>query len=177
MSSEFPLEQLVQLDSTRFQEGFARQVIRDVAHLRPFSDQVSLAANENGLVMFAENEEALERPVHVLRDLYKERLRTSPPQVRYVLLDRQCYEPIMLLRVRVAERDLPAVHDDLTRRDVTILEEDFSRGECVLRAEVPLRKLLGYGAALAALTRGTGRHWCWLDRYAPTLDPRGPGAA
>lgn len=177
MSSELPLEQLVQLDSTPFQEGFARQVIREVAHLRPFRDHVSLAASEDGLRMFGENEEALAAPLEVLRDVYKDRLRASTPRVRYVSLNRQCYEPIMLLRVRVADRDLPAVHDDLAKREVAILEEDFARGECVLRADAPLRKLLGYRAVLATLTRGTGMHWCWFDRYAPTVDPRGPGAA
>lgn len=174
MSSELPLEQLVQLSSTRFQEGFARQVIREVAHLRPFRDHVTLAASEDGLRMFGENEEALARPLAALRDVYKERLRAWAPEVRYLSRNRQCYEPIMLLRVRAADRDLPALHDDLAQRDVTVLEEDFCRGECVVRAEAPLRKLLGYGAVLARLTGGTGQFWCWLDRYAPTLDPREP---
>jgi predicted membrane GTPase involved in stress response len=164
VSSEFPLEQLVQLTSTRFQEGFARQVIREVAHLRPFRDHVTLAATE----------EALARPLEALRDVYRGELRASAPQVRYLSRNRQRYEPIMVLRVRVAERDLPALHADLAERDVNVLEEDFSRGECVVRAEAPLRKLLGYGAALARLTGGSGQFWCWLDRYAPADDPSGP---
>jgi predicted membrane GTPase involved in stress response len=174
VSSEFPLEQLVQLTSTRFQEGFARQVIREVAHLRPFRDHVTLAATEEGLRMFGENEEALARPLEALRDVYRGELRASAPQVRYLSRNRQRYEPIMALRVRVAERDLPALHADLAERDVNVLEEDFSRGECVVRAEAPLRKLLGYGAALARLTGGSGQFWCWLDRYAPADDPSGP---
>lgn len=174
INSEFPLEQLVQLGFTRFQKGFARQVIREAAHLRSFSAQVTLLASDDGLLVHAENEEALERPAQVLRDIYKEALRVSPPKVRYLSLDRQRYEPIMLLRVRVADHDLRAVYADLATRDAAILEADFSRGECVLRAEVPLRKLLGYAQALAAMTRGTGQHWTWLDRYAPTVDSGGP---
>jgi translation elongation factor EF-G len=124
--------------------------------------------------MFGENEEALARPLEALRDVYRGELRASAPQVRYLSRNRQRYEPIMVLRVRVAERDLPALHADLAERDVNVLEEDFSRGECVVRAEAPLRKLLGYGAALARLTGGSGQFWCWLDRYAPADDPSGP---
>lgn len=174
MSSEFPLEQLVQLTSTRFQKGFARQVIREVAHLRPFRDHVTLAATEEGLRMFGESEEALQRPLEALRDVYREKLRASAPQVRYLSRNRERYEPIMVLRVRVAERFLPALHADLEKREVNVLEEDFSRGECVVRAEGPLRKLLGYGAALANFTNGTGQYWCWLDRYEPTDEPPVP---
>jgi hypothetical protein len=177
INSEFPLEQLVQLGSTRFQKGFARQVIREASHLRPFSAKVTLLASDEGLLLHAENEAALEPPAEVLRDIYKEALRVSAPKVRYLSLDRQRYEPIMLLRVRVADSDLGAVYADLATRDATVLEADFSRGECVLRAEVPLRKLLGYAPALAAMTRGTGLHWTWLDRYAPIAEPRGPTVA
>jgi predicted membrane GTPase involved in stress response len=174
MTPALPLEQFVQLDAMRCQTGFADRVASEVAHLRRFAQLVTLEAGANGLLVRGENEESLERAVQALRELYRERLRALPPRVRYVTLDHQCLEPIMVIRVRVAERDLGAVHADLATRDVNVLEEDFRRGVSVVRAEVPLRRLLGYAARLAALTRGTGRHWCWLDRYAPLREPLGP---
>ena len=171
--SEFPLERLAQLASNPFQIGFARQVMR---MLDP-SDLIAYEAAQDGLLMRAQNEEALARPVALLRDLYGDDLVLLPPQVRYMSLGNRPYEPIMLLRVRIAPRHRKAVREDLDARDVAILEEHQRPSVCVLRAEAPLRKLLGYGEALSALTGGSGLHWTWLDRYVPMDDPPGGRAA
>ncbi|MBV6476422.1 MAG: hypothetical protein KJZ92_06325 [Rhodocyclaceae bacterium] len=171
--SEFPLERLAQLASNPFQIGFARQVMR---MLDP-SDLIAYEAAQDGLLMRAQNEEALARPVALLRDLYGDDLVLLPPQVRYMSLGNRPYEPIMLLRVRIAPRHREAVLGELAERDVQLLEEHERPSVCVLRAEAPLRKLLGYGEALAKLTDGTGLHWIWLDRYIPMSDPPGGQAA
>lgn len=159
----FPLERLAQLDSHRFQMGFARQVMR----LLEASDSVAFEATPDGLLMLAQSEEALAKPVALLRDLYGADLVLQPPQVRCLTLDNRPYEPIMHLRVRVAPRHRNAVRDSLIGRGVVILEEHECPGAWVLRAESPLRGLLGYGEALSALTDGTSLHWTWLDHYAP----------
>lgn len=175
MRSEFPLEQLVKHDSHRFQMGFARQVIRDVTQTRRFRDRVLFEASHDGLLMLAQNEEALAEPLNLLRDLYEESLVVLQPRVRYLSLGNEQFEPIMVARVRVLPRDLQAVRADLLAREATLLDEDRNRGACVLRAEVPLRNLLGYGRELSALTGGTGEYCSWLDRYARM--PTGPNAA
>ena len=171
--SEFPLERLAQLASNPFQIGFARQVMRmlDPSHL------IAYEAAQDGLLMRAQNEEALARPVALLRDVYGDDLVLLPPQVRYMSLGNRPYEPIMLLRVRTAPRHLDAVREDLVAREATLLEEHARPSVCVLRAEAPLRKLLGYGEALAKLSEGAALHWIWLDRYAPMTSPPPDGQA
>ncbi|MBE7460130.1 MAG: hypothetical protein HS112_06365 [Zoogloeaceae bacterium] len=173
MHSEFPVERLAQLSSNTFQIGFARQVMR----MLEASDFLAYEATHEGLMMRGQNEDALAKPAVLLRDLYGDDLVLRPPQVRYMSLGNRPYEPIMLLRVRIAPRHRKAVREDLDARDVAILEEHQRPSVCVLRAEAPLRKLLGYGEALSALTGGSGLHWTWLDRYVPMDDPPGGRAA
>ncbi|HNQ57557.1 MAG: hypothetical protein DPW12_07850 [Rhodocyclaceae bacterium] len=173
MHSEFPVERLAQLSSNTFQIGFARQVMR----MLEASDFLAYEATHEGLMMRGQNEDALAKPAVLLRDLYGDDLVLRPPQVRYMSLGNRPYEPIMMLRVRIAPRHRKAVREDLDARDVAILEEHQRPSVCVLRAEAPLRKLLGYGEALSALTGGSGLHWTWLDRYVPMDDPPGGRAA
>ncbi|PKO68357.1 MAG: hypothetical protein CVU20_13130 [Betaproteobacteria bacterium HGW-Betaproteobacteria-14] len=171
--SEFPVEQLVQLASNPFQIGFARQVMRI---LEP-SDLIAFEATHDGLQIRAQNEDALAKPENLLRDLYGDDLVLLPPQVRFMSLGNRPYEPIMLLRVRTVPRYLDAVREDLVSREATLLEEHARPSVCVLRAEAPLRKLLGYGETLSKLSDGTALHWVWLDRYVPMDNPPGGRAA
>ena len=173
LHSEFPVERLAQMASNPFQIGFARQVMR---MLSP-SDLIAFEATRDGLLMRAQNEDALAKPVALLRDLYRDDLVLLPPRVRNMSLGNRPYEPIMLLRVRTAPRHRDAVREDLAAREATLLEEHTRPSVCVLRAEAPLRKLLGYGEALSALSGGTALHWTWLDRYVPMDDPPGGRAA
>lgn len=171
--SEFPVEQLARLASSPFQIGFARQAMRMLAP----SDIIAFEATQDGLLMRAQNEDALTKPATLLRGLYRDNLVLPPPQVRYMSLGDRPYEPIMLLRVRTVPRHWAVVHDDLASREATLLEEHARPSVCALRAEAPLRKLLGYGETLAKLSEGTALHWIWLDRYAPMGDPPGGRAA
>lgn len=171
--SEFPIEQLVQLTSSPFQIGFARQVMRV---LHP-SDLIAFEATLEGLLMRAQNEDALAQPMAMLCDIYGDDLKLLPPRVRYMSLGNRVYEPIMLLRVRTAPRHLDAVRNDLASRKLKILEEHEHPSVCVLRAEGPLRNLLGYGESLAKLTEDKALHWIWLDRYVPQDEPPDDRAA
>ena len=171
--SEFPVERLVQLASNQFQMGFARQAMRV---LHP-SDRIAFEATGEGLLMRAQNEDALDQPLTLLCDLYGDDLKLLPPQVRCMNIDGRIYEPVMLLRVRTEPRHLDAVRSNLTARKLKLLEEHVHPSVCVLRAEGPLRNLLGYGEALATLSEDKALHWIWLDRYVPLDDPPGGQAA
>lgn len=171
--SEFPVERLARLASSLFQIGFARQAMR---MLDP-SESVAFEATQEGLLMRAHNEDVLARPAALLRDLYHDDLVLLPPQVRYITLHGRPYEPIMVLRVRADPRYWTGVRDDLASREVTLLQEQTDSGVCALHAEAPLRRLLGYGEALAKLSEGTALHWIGLDRYNPMEDPPGGGWA
>ncbi len=167
MHNEFPIEQTARHAGHRFQSGFARQALR----LLRSSDVVGFEATAEGLVIRAQNELSLSRPTEILRDIYGEHLSLSPPRVRYVLMHGRWHEPVMVLRVRFLPRYLASVRDDLVARRVALLEEYRRSGVCVLRAEAPLRDILGYGEHFSRLTEGTGFHWTWLDRYRPLQDP------
>lgn len=171
--SEFPVEQLARLASSPFQIGFARQAMRMLAP----SDTIAFEATQEGLLMCAQNEDALAKPIALLLELYRDNLVLPPPRVRYMSLDDRPFEPIMFLRVRTVPRHWGVVRDDLASREATLLEEHARPSVCVLRAEAPMRKLLGYGEALATLSEGTALHWIWLDRYGPMGDPPGGRAA
>ena len=106
MHSEFPVERLAQMASNPFQIGFARQVMRMLAP----SELIAYEATQEGLVMRAQNEDALAKPVALLRDLYHDDLVLLPPRVRYMSLGNRPYEPIMLVRVRTAPRHHDHIH-------------------------------------------------------------------
>lgn len=167
--SEFPIEQLAQLASSAFQIGFARQVMSMLST----SDLVAYEATHGGLYIRAQNEETLARPVALLRDLYREELVLQPLRIRYMSLGNRPYEPLMLLRVRVPPRYRETVRDDLLEREALLLEEHVRSSVSVLRAEAPLRRLLGYGADLATLTDRQALYWIWLDRYVLMNTSRG----
>lgn len=165
--SEFPVEQLARLASSPFQVGFARQAIR---MLEP-SEAIAYDATQEGLLMRAHNEGVLGGPAASLRDLYRDALVLRPPQVRYITLDGRPYEPIMGLRVRTVPCYWDDVRADLASRETTLLEEQATLRVCTLRAEAPLRRLLGYAETLAWLSEGMALHWIWLDRYVPMGEP------
>lgn len=170
---EFPIEQLARLASSAFQIGFARQAMR---MLSP-SDLVDYEATHDGLLLRAQNEETLTKPVGLLRDFYRDDLSLQPLRIRYMSLGNRPYEPVMLVRVRVPPRYMEVVRDDLAGREALLIEEHVRSSVGVLRAEAPLRTLLGYGADLAALTDHMALYWIWLDRYVPMNTPPGGKAA
>jgi elongation factor G len=93
-------------------------------------------------------------------------------------------EPAMRVTVTTPEDFLGGVIGDLNARRAMVLTSGAgTEAPAVLVAEGPLSGLLGYRAALAALTRETGACTMEFARFAPVPrapggeDPRFPGAA
>jgi predicted membrane GTPase involved in stress response len=173
LHAELPLEMLASVASHPFQLGFARQALR----MLPVAAHVSFEATSRGLLICASSEEALSEPTGLLRKTYGTDLVLSPPRVRQVFLGEQPYEPIMELSVSSSPRHRNALREDLVRRRAVLLGEEEHPDRYVVRAEAPLRRLLGYGDALAKLTDGTAQHRIWLSRYVPIDAPPGGDAA
>lgn len=172
MHPNLPLEQLVRRRGAAFQLAFATEA----KELMPPADDFALDASRKGLLVLASNEEALERPVQVLRDVYGPQVVMEPPRVR-LLGGVQLKEPIMHLRVSMYAHFREPVKAALAKRRA-MLSEDYVRDTyCVLRYEAPLASLLGFPAELARLTAGTAKQWIALSHYAiVTGDPGGRAA-
>jgi predicted membrane GTPase involved in stress response len=172
MHLELPLEQLVRRRGAAFQFGFATEA----KELMPRADDFALNASHKGLLVLAIHEEALERPVQVLRDVYGADLVVEPPRVR-LIGGVQLKEPIMHLRISMYAHFRAPVKAVLARRRAMLTEDYMRPRYCVLRYEAPLASLLGFPAELARMTAGTAQHWIALSHYAiVTRDPGGKAA-
>jgi hypothetical protein len=170
MYQAYPIEQLARSRGTRFQMGFARMTM----HLLPEFEDVALEASSEGLKIHAANEVALASPGEVIRQIHAQNVEFDDPQVR--LLYGACVqEPVMWVRAAVDRARAEAVIQDLVMRDAEIEEVDWMAPAPVVRARAPLRQLLGYPQALAALTQDTAELRMWLSHYAPVFPD--PGAA
>lgn len=169
-----PLECICSTSATAFQLGFAR----GARMLVPERDDVACEPTSAGLLIRAETETALERPIALLREVYGEALRVGPPTIRCRETADGVSEPYMGLRVRCPRDRLEAVRAGLVRRDGQIVEAHAEGLYAVVRATAPLVRLLGYAGELAALTGEHGHLVMWFSHYAP-VEPAGPpgGAA
>ena len=170
MFFEYPVEQLARSGSTRFQMGFARMTM----HLVPEFKEAVLEASPRGLKIFAANEPALAVPVEVIRQIHADDVEIGDPQVRLHYGD-VVHEPIMWVRAGAPRRHTEKVIHDLIGRKAEIEEVDWLAPQPVVTAKAPLRELLGYQRALAALCENTAELRMWLSHYAPV--PPGPGRA
>jgi predicted membrane GTPase involved in stress response len=172
MYRDLPIEQLVRRADTRFQFGFANEA-RDLV---PARDEFMLAPTRHGLRVLGRNEDSLQRPVAVLREVYGPRLEVHPPEVRLIGGVR-LQEPIMHVRISINSRDLDAVKAALEKRGATPAEEYVRSSYAVLRYEAPLADLLGLGTELSQLADGSAKHWIVLSHYAVVdRDPGGKAA-
>jgi elongation factor G len=94
----------------------------------------------------------------------------------------QLVEPIMLVEVAIPEKYLGGVMGDLdSRRGQT---SQTAEGEifALVKAEVPLANMFGYGRSLNSMTAGRGTFEMRFERFAPVPqqpsddDPNFPGA-
>lgn len=169
----YPLERVCTRLGEADQELFAREA---VALLRDRTE-LQAEATSRGVVLAAETEEIMEAAVASLAARFGATLRVGPPNVR---LQRRLglEQPWMGLRARVPAVRAGAVERELRAREARIVAcEPGGEGAVILRAFAPLRRLLGFGAALAVLTAGTGRHESWLSHYEPLEPPPGGDAA
>jgi hypothetical protein len=169
---EYPLERLCVHAYEPFQLTFARHA-RQLVHE---CEEVELVVSHQGLTIRGETEEDIEGALESLKEFYGPQIRVSPPAVRYhhgVTLE----QPWMGLRVRCASEQLEAVKIDLIVRDATLVSSEIQSHVGVIQACAPLCYLIGYRAALARLTGGSGEHLMWLSHYAPVQGPPSGGDA
>ncbi|HXV12545.1 MAG TPA: hypothetical protein VD839_17220 [Burkholderiales bacterium] len=172
MHLEMPLEQLAKRRGAAFQFAFATEA----KELMPDAADFTVAASHKGLHLFGQNEDALARPVQVLREVYGASLELAPPRVR-LIEGVQLKEPIMHVRISMYADFRETVKSALRRRGATPLEEHARATYCILRCEAPLAGLLGFPEELRRLTIGTAKHWIALSHYAiMTRDPGGRAA-
>jgi regulator of nucleoside diphosphate kinase len=166
MHPEYPLERLCSLLYEPFQLTFAQhaeQVLRE-------EDQVQVEATHRGLVLRGETEAAFEHSVRMLRNYYGNQIDVGPAAVRYHN-GTTVEEPLMGLRVNCSREHFEAVRADLSLRNAVVVASDIGPARAVIRAVVPLEKLLGYATRLAQLTSGTAHEVMWLSHYASMNTP------
>ncbi|CAG0968381.1 hypothetical protein MTYP_01118 [Methylophilaceae bacterium] len=163
---EFPLAQHIKLTSSRPRMDCARQ-FTDIVSL---TELMALETSEDGFLMLARNEESLTRPMQVLQKTLDDKLELSPLQIRYMRVGNMLYEPNMHLRVSVNSSYIDKVRNDFQVRKFKIIEDYKTISGFVLRAEMPLRLIMGYGMVLASLSEYSGFHLSWLHGYTPYLD-------
>lgn len=168
MHFQYPLEALARSRAAASQLDFARQARRALFD----SDDVLFEPIDRGLAIFSANEDALEAPRRVLRELYGDFVELRGPKVRY-MPGEPPHEPIMHVRVTSRREYAPRILQELRARNARILEECVRPRLFVVRAEAPLARLLGLPAALDALSDGSAAHAIRLVRYAPL--PPDPG--
>jgi hypothetical protein len=172
MYYQYPLESLARSRSGGPQKEFARRaklalVDTDDLFARPLAD---------GLVLFAANEDALEGPARILRDVYGDMVELQAPRVR-TIPGEPTQEPVMNVRITARQEHTGAILAELRRRGVGVTEECFRGRQFIVRAEAPLALLLGLPAALDRLTDGSAAHAIRLVRYAPVSPGFDPAAA
>jgi hypothetical protein len=129
-----------------------------------------------GLVIAAETEMALERPVRRLADVYGDMVHIGPPTVRYRRGER-IEQPIMGLRVLCVPECYDAVKEDLRRRRAAIMDAEVNPRFGIVRANAALAALLGYPDRFAAMSGGRGHLVMWLSHYEELDDPPPAGIA
>ena len=79
----------------------------------------------------------------------------------------QVLEPIVDLEVTAPEANMGDVSGNLAGKRARILGTDSSRGEVIVRAQVPLSELEGFAAELKSITAGRGRYSMDFSHYEP----------
>lgn len=172
MHLDMPIEQRVRRTDTRFQMGFAVEARERLGE----SEEFALQSARDGLVVLARNEEALEPPLQVLRQVYGSKLDVERPRVR-LIGGVQLKEPIMHVRISLEARFLDEVGRAMLGRGAVPTEE-YARGRhCVLRYEAPLADLLGLHLELARITECSAHHCVALSHYALVIRDPGGNAA
>jgi hypothetical protein len=143
--------------------------------LMPRSEETAFEPSREGLLILAETELALEKPIARLREAYGDELKIDPPAVRYQDGD-PVLEPHMGLRLLCNTRHFEAVRRDLLLRGATIEDSEVTKHFAVVRASAPLALLIGYPKHLKEMTDARTKLAMWLSHYAP-VGPTGGDAA
>lgn len=170
MDTQFPIECTCVHRQGRFQLSFAR----NAAALLPHFEDSSYDVRGRALVVLAQTEEALERPLRIIRETYASQIRIGPATVRY-RRGETLEEPYMAVRVLCAPDHLRSVEGELKARGALISESERKREPAVIQATAPLAALLGFPQWLADVTAARGHYSMWLSHYAPVPDRPPPG--
>jgi hypothetical protein len=155
-----PVEQLVRCNDTRFQPAFAAEAME----LFPENRAYVVAGSPAGLLILAQDEQALEMPVAILREVYGRVIAVHAPRARLIAGARP-RQPVMEVRISLERRFAESVKDAMASRGAMPAAEYAGANRCVLRYEAPLARLLGLPAELLRLTHGRARHWTVLSHY------------
>ena len=172
MFYQYPLETLARRKRATSQLDFARQARAALQD----SDELLARPRPTGLALFAANEDALEQPARILREIYGDFVEVRSPRVR-MIPGEPAQEPVMAVRITARAEHASAIVGELRRRGTRILEECFRARIFIVRAEAPLALLLGLPTAVRAITGGAADPAIRLVRYAPVEADPGPGAA
>lgn len=172
MHYQYPLETLARKRGTVSQLEFARQARGALFD----TDEAIFEAHGHGLAIFAANEDAIEGPARILRQIYGNAVEIRRPKVRF-MPGEPPQEPIAQVRITTTTRFAFAVVAELRRRQARILEKCERRRVFVVRAKAPLAALLGLPAALDAIAGEEAVHAIRLLGYAPLEPDPGPVAA
>jgi hypothetical protein len=162
MYYQFPLQALARSRRAGSQIEFAREACRVLEE----TDDLALEPVHDGLAIFAANEDALAVPARILAEVYSDSVVVRAPSVRLIDGD-PAHEPVMNVRVRAKRCYMPAVLAALRYRGARVVEECLKGREFVVRAEAPMRRLMGLSAEMAMITEGTSSSWVYLSRYQP----------
>ena len=172
MYYQYPIEQVARSARSRFQMGFARMTM----HLLPEFEDIVLEPSAQGLKILGANELALATPGEAIRQIHQDDVELQEPRVR-LLYDTMLREPVMWVRAAMPDQYAEPAVQDLVARGAEIEEVDWMLSLPVIRAKAPLRVLLGYPQALAALSQNTADLRMWLSHYAPVPPELGGDAA
>jgi hypothetical protein len=162
MYYQYPLETVARRKRADSQIDFARQARTALED----TDELLARPLASGLALFAANEDALEEPARVLREIYGDFVEVPSPRVR-LIPGNPVQEPVMAVRVTARAEHAGAIVAELRGRGTRMLEECLRGRVFVVRAEAPLALLLGLPAAVRAITEGMGGASIRLVRYAP----------
>jgi elongation factor G-like protein len=163
---QLPLERLCTHRSERSQLNFAREACEAL----PARADLAYETACQGLILYAETESALNRPIALLNDVYGDQLHLAPVLIRYRDGDER-EEPHMGVRILCAAQHFTAIRNDLAARRAQLLDAELRPPIGVLRATAPLAALMGYSAWLAQLTGDSARDVMWFSHYAPCETP------
>jgi predicted membrane GTPase involved in stress response len=162
MSARYPIEQLARSTRPRFQGGFARMMVQ----LMPAFQDATIQATVQGLKILGVNEMALAEPREFLRHIHADDVQLGEPKVRALSYGRELHEPVMCARASVDSAHTEAVIHELLAREATIESVDWLHNPVVIRAEAPLRKVIGYPDVFTQSTQSTADLKMWLSHYA-----------
>lgn len=172
MHLQFPLEQQCSHCEERFQLVFARNAMEILGN----EPDCKLQPSGRGLLILGETEDAVSRPVGILKSAYGDKLTVGPVMIRY-RYERNVEEPHMGLRISCPVRYSEAVRSNLDARGARLVSTETAFALTVIRASAPLSAVLGYSQFLTTLTEGHGRVTLWFSHYAPVPTPPPGGAA